>query len=398
MSRPRLVTVLVLLLVGGLLGGAVLHRRGPVAGRGAGSSTADPVPGTVRSEEARPVFSAAAAVPVEGARVRQDTLVVWIEARGRAEARRRAVVRSRATGTVVETPVREGDRLAEGQLLALLDSTSYALEVRRRRAAHREALAEFRSRMLGTEGTGLTGQERAVRRRQARVRSGLVRATVELEQARHELAKTRVRAPIAGRVASLAVTRGASLSSGDSVAIVLDLSRVEVDVDVLEERVPHLEPGRRARVRFTALPEDTFPGRVATINPLVDEASSTVRVTVRLDDPGARVLPGMHATVALAGRRHPDRLLVPRASVVERRRRDVVFVFVPSDSSDAVGRARWVYVRTGRESDRFVEVGPGQEGGAVPAPGEVVLVGGHATLTHDAPVRLTGVDRPGGED
>ena len=395
MRQRHVVTLLVFLLAAGLLGGIFWRLQGSGGeeeGNGPASSVADSVSEAVRSEAARSAFSAGVAVPVEGARVRRDTFVLWIEAEGTAEARRRATVRAEVAGPVVELPVREGERVGEGELLARIDSTSYALEVRKARAAYEQAMADFRSSMIGTEGMDLTEEERQERRRQARVRSGVTRAEVDLEKARQELAKTRIQAPFAGRVANLTVSRGARLESRDSVATVLDLSQVEVDVNVLQESVPHLQPGRRARVSFTALPGDTFPGRVATINPLVDEETSSVRVTVRLRNPEARVLPGMHATVEIAGRRYADRLFVPREAIVERQRRTVVFLFAPSDSAGDTGRAKWTYVSTGLENDRFVEIGPEEEGGEVPSPDRVVLVEGHTTLVHDARVRLANAD------
>lgn len=386
------VTLLVLVLGAGLAGGIAwrLERSGREETRR--SAAADSVSEAARSEAVRSAFATGTAVPVGGTRVRRDTFVLWIDAEGRAEARRRATVRAEVAGPVAELPVREGERVAEGELLARIDPTSYALDVRKAEAAYQQGLADFRTRMLGTDGMDLTEEEREERRRHARVRSGAAQAEVDLEKARYELSKTRIRAPFAGRVANLSVSRGARLEARDSVATILDLSRVEVDVDVLQEQAPHLEPGRRARVRFTALPGDTFPGRVATINPMVDEGTATVRITVRLRNPEARVLPGMYARVQVAGRRYPDRLSVDREALVERQRRQVVFLFAPSDSAPGVGRARWTYVSTGLENDRWVEIGPEEEGGDVPAPGEIVLVEGHTTLTHDARVRLTNAD------
>ena len=393
MTQRHLVLLPLLLLAASLLGGVFwrLQDPGPRDDGGGASPDGRPAVDADRREAARSAFSTGLAVPVKGARVRRDTFVLWVEAQGTAEARRRVTVRAEVAGRVVELPVREGDRVGAGQMLARIDSTAYALDVRKARAAHEQSLADFRSSMIGTESMDLTGEERNERRRLARVRSGVTRAEVDLEKARHELANTRVVAPFAGRVANVTASPGARLGGRDSVATVVDVSQLQVDVDVHQERVPHLAPGGRARVRFTALPSDTFPGRVATINPMVDRETGTVRVTVRLRNPGARVLPGMHARVEIAGRRYADRLFVPREAIVQRRRRSLVFVFEPSDSVAGLGRARWTYVTTGLENDRFVEIGPEEEG-SVPSPGRVVLVEGHATLTHDARVRLGNAD------
>jgi HlyD family secretion protein len=354
---------------------------------GDASASADSVTEEIRSSTPVSRFAADVAVPVEGARVRRDTFVMWVESEGRAEARRAAPLRADVAGRVVEVPVREGQRVRAGQLVARLDSTEQALAVQRERARLEKARADYRARLLGEGELGLTEEELEERRRQARVQSGVAEAEVALEEARLELRKTRIRAPYAGRVANLAVSEGARLSPGDSVAIVLDLSQVEVDVEVLQTRVTHLEPGRRARVRFTALPGESFPGRVVTLNPMVDPGRETVRVTVRLDNPEARILPGMHATVRIAGRLHGDRIFVPRDAVVERDRRDVVFLFSPSGEGGATGRAKWKYVTTGLESDEFVEIVPSGDT-EVPEPGRIVLTEGHATLSHDARVRL----------
>jgi len=390
MKSRHWVTLGVFAVVGGLLAATFLRLQGAdgeEGGESSGSAAADSVREEIRESTAVSRFAADVAVPVEGASVRRDTFVLWVESEGRAEALRAAPLRAEVEGRVVGVPVREGGRVRAGDLVARLDSTEKALALERERAKLEKARADYRARLLGEEELGLTEEELAERRRQARVQSGVAEAEVALEEARYELLKTRIRAPYAGRVANLTVSEGSRMSVGDSVATILDLSRVEVEVDVLQTRVTQLEEGRRAEVRFTALPGETFTGRVETVNPLVDAGSETVRVTVRLRNPEARVIPGMHATVQIAGRLHEDRVFVPRDAVVQRDRRDVVFVFSPSEEGSRTGRAKWNYVTTGLESDEFVEIVPSDETEML-EPGQVVLTEGHATLSHDARVRL----------
>jgi hypothetical protein len=131
---------------------------------------------------------------------------------------------------------------------------------------------------------------------------------------------------------------------------------------------------------------------VVTVNPVVDPLSHVGRATVRLRNPGARILPGMHANVHIAGRLFEDRVSVPKEAIVERSRREVVFVFEPDSEGSDTGRAKWRYVTTGLENEDAVEIVPSEDTDMV-AEGEIVLVGGHTTLTHDAMVRLA---EPGG--
>lgn len=386
-TRP-LIALAALVAAVGLPGGAWWHLRGGEREDIPGARPATAALGPAARAAGGSASSAGPAVPVTGARVRNDTFVVWVKAEGEAAALRSAPLRAEVAGVVTEVAVREGDGVAKGQLIARIDTVDPLLELRKRDAEYRRARSEYRALMLGAEGPELTGEERRDRRRQARVRSGLARAEVELEEARLRLDRTRVRAPFAGRTANLTIGEGARLERGDSIATVLDLSRVEVDVDVLQTRVPHVAPGRPARVRFTALPGETFAGRVASINPLVHGRSEAVRATVRLDHGDRRIFPGMHARVEIAGRRYANRTFVPREAIVERDRRQLVFTVAPTPAAGDTGRAEWTYVTTGLENDRFVELLPSEARPAPPA-GTVVLVDGHTTLIHGARVRVT---------
>lgn len=333
---------------------------------------------------------AAASIPVRGARVRRDTFVLWVTAQGETSARRSATVSTEIQAPVTAVPVEEGDPVERGQVLVRLDTSVIRLDVDEARSAMERARAAFRSMTL-SDGELSDDSVRRQRREQARVRSGLEEARVRLERQRRRLEATRVRAPFSGRVASVAVSAGGRVSQGDSLLSLLDLSRARVAARVLERELPAVEVGRRVEARISAYPDRTFVGRVVSMNPVVDAGSNTARVTVSLENPEARIVPGMHASVRIAGRLHEGRTFVPAEAVVERDRREVVFVFAPSESEAARGRARWRYVTTGLENDRHVEIVPDGETDGV-RPGEIVLTEGHATLAHDAAVRLQNAD------
>jgi len=397
MKTRHVVATVVTLLFVVLLGGVLWRiRAGGSEDEGGGDAAAgsDSVKAAIRSEAASSAFAADVAVPVRGAAVRNDTFVLWVKADGRAEPRRAATVRTeQVEGPVVSVPVREGRIVPAGAVLARIDTTSYALDVRQAEADSAKAAADFLNRTLFDEQMRSDSLRRE-RRRQARIRSGLAGAEVQLAKARNKLAHTTLRAPFRGTVAGLAVEEGSRVGPGDSVAAVLDLSEVDVEVGVLETDLPHLASGREAVATFSALPGETFRGRVLTVNPVVDPDSRTARVTVRLENPRAHIAAGMSASVRIAGELYADRVFVPREAVVERDRRDVVFVFAPDDSGSATGRAEWKYVHTGMTNDRYVEILPPESGTnqSTLEPGQLVLTEGQETLVHDAKVRLTNAD------
>lgn len=319
------------------------------------------------------------AIPVDITEVVRDTLVISITATGQAAPVRQATIVANVSGRIEQLAVRENDQVTPETLLLAIDSTGYALEVDRALAARRAAEASYREATLFDDRI-LDAALRAERDAFIRARTGLDEAELRLRQALLDLQHTRVTPPFPGRVASIRVEAGQWVRSGDLLLSIVDLDTIKVEVHVLESEIGFLAPGRQARVTFAAFPREVFTGRIETINPIVDPVSRTARVTVLVDNPGARILPGMYARVSLDAHRFPDRILVPRAAILERDRRTMLFV-------NENGFAKWRYVTTGLENDEFIEIVPGP--GTQPVePGEEVLVGGHFSLIHDAPIRV----------
>ncbi|MFQ6046897.1 MAG: efflux RND transporter periplasmic adaptor subunit [Gemmatimonadales bacterium] len=373
-------TVAIIVLV--MAGGIYLRLKGSNGGEeSSGSSQAEG--GDASSLSSASTFATSVPVPVEGALVVQDTLVISVSAAGEAAAASRATLRTQVQGPISRVRVRENEVVRRGQVLIDIDSTEYALRVAAAQGQVAQARANYRELILFDDQIE-DPEVRAERERVARAKSGLDQAEVALKQAQLELERARVRAPFGGRVADLQVVAGQWVNAGDELLTVVDIDPIKVEVQVLESEVPLLAEGRGATISFAAFPGETFSGQIATINPLVESGTRTARVTVEIPNPEGRILPGMYARVSLEARKLPDRVLVPRSAILERDRRTMLFVF---EGENDVGYAKWRYVTTGLANDSLVEIVENSETDMV-APGEWVLTDGHYTLIHDAYVRL----------
>jgi membrane fusion protein, multidrug efflux system len=319
---------------------------------------------------------------VMGAPAIRDALVMSVTAAGQAAGWKQAVVVAQVAGRITSLPLHESDLVGAGELLAAVDAAEYGLAVEEAHATLRQTQVAYREATLLDDEIA-DPRVRAERAAFVRSRTGVEAAEVRLRKAQLDLSRTRVSSPFAGRVASLRVVSGQWVRAGDELMTIVALDPIRVDVQVLESEVGFVAPGRHARVIFAAF-ATPYAGSVQTINPVVEGGTRTARVTVVVPNPGGRILPGMYARVALEARRFDGRVLVPRAAVLERDRRSMLFVF--EGSADA-GLARWRYVTTGLENDSLVEIVPTSGTDSV-RPGEMVLTAGHSTLTHDARVRL----------
>lgn len=383
-SRRSLTILTAVIVLVGALGGIYVRLRALQAEDD--SAVAGPEGTDLPDGESSGAFTTGVAIPVSGAPVLRDTLVMNISAAGQAQAFGRALLTAEVEGAVTDVFVREGQSVAAGEAIARIDPERYAFELEKARARLEQAQASFQELTLFDDEID-DPELRAERQRMARAKSGLGETEVAVREAELNIRRATIRAPFAGWVANLAIVPGERLQARDSIAEVVDISRIRIEVQALETEVPYLEEGREASVTLSAFPDASLAGRVASINPVIDPRTRTSRVTVVVPNDDGAVKPGMYARVSIAARLFPDRVMVPREAILERDNRTLVFLFEPDEPDGVEGAAKWTYVTTGLESDRFVELVAGR-GTTILDPGQIVLTEGHYTLIHDARVRL----------
>lgn len=378
--------VIALIVLGGLGYGAWWRIRG--------EEDENPAAASVDGEGADPgaagdQFSTDMPIPVEGAQVVRQDLILEVNASGQAASMRSTVLRAQVAGPIVDVPVRENLSVGEGAQLLRVDTVEASLDLADARAQLDRAMQEFQRMTLGDDRI-TDAAIRAERERAARITAGIDGAEVAVKRAELNLARTRVNAPFAGRVASIKVVSGQYVSVGDELMTIVDIDPIKLEVQVLESEVGYLSAGGLAKIEFSAFPGESFEGRIATINPVVDQTTRQAKVTVMVPNPRGRILPGFFANVTLDAQHLPDRILVPRSAILERDvdRRQLLFVF---DGEGTNGVAEWRYVQTGLGNSQFIEIlqNPDPNSGAKTVePGEIVLVDGHYTLTHGARITL----------
>jgi RND family efflux transporter MFP subunit len=326
-------------------------------------------------------------LPVAAEEVRDGDLVLSVTTTGQVRSDAEATLKAELPGTVAEVLVRPGDRVVHNQPLVRLDARPFDLAVREAEAAVEEAKLRFLEEIVPeslASGKGPTPARRA----NAYTKAGVQTAEVRLEKARLDRERATVTAPFDGVVDRVSVAKGERVSGGQEVTKVVNLSDLRIEAAVLEHDLPLIKVGGQALVSTAADPTRQAVGRVVAVLPLVDSTTRAGRAYVRV--PGNSALrPGMYADVRLEATRLPNRRLVPAQAVIERDGRPLVFV-VKS------GRAQWTYINPGRSNGVVTEVLPDSATGQIPVnPGDEVIVEGHLTLTHDAPVRIAARREPG---
>ncbi|MEZ4457224.1 MAG: efflux RND transporter periplasmic adaptor subunit [Gemmatimonadales bacterium] len=323
-----------------------------------------------------------------GAEVRKGDLVLSVVTTGQV-GDGVATLKSETTGPITAVNIRPGSRVTKGQVLVQVDTRELDLAVQQAEAALEDSKLKLLDNIVGDSivtGKPVTGE----RLRSAEIRAGLDRAKAELEKARLQRERASITAPFDGVVDDVKVALGERLSQGQEIGKIVDLRNLRVEAAVLEHDLPFIKVGGEATVTAAAVPDEPIRGRVAAILPLVDSATRAGTAVIRAPGNG-NLRPGMYADVRLEATRLPNRIVVPAAAVIERDGRPLVFVVKN-------GRAQWVYIFPGRTNGFETEVLPDSASGQIPVtPGDTVLIEGHLTLTHDAPVRLVAKQERGNQ-
>jgi membrane fusion protein (multidrug efflux system) len=406
---PGLLIALVILAVGGCLGSG-----------GDGSDADSTAVGDSLTASADTSGSAKApkkekSIKVNIGAMRSGDLVLPVFADGAIRTPQSVVIKTKVGGQLMDVVVRDGDKVRKGQLLARIDPREYEIAVEESRYRHLQALSqmaaeadtfqvnhqavkdftvardelekmrdkgsitreEYSNRLLELEMGAL--QKGAFREDVFQQRTGLAEARMAEERAKLNLEYTEIRAPFAGIVQGLTVVNGEIVTTGASVCTVFNNELLEASVNVLEADLGHLVTGRPVLLAIPAT-GDTLHAAVDVISPTLDEATRTCEILIRFANPTGRFRPGMFVRTQIAGVIFKDKLLAPKAALLIRDNRPLVF----KKEGD---RARWLYVDIGLENEQWVEILKVHSGGSL-SPGDEVVVSDHLTLAHEAKISV----------
>ncbi|MEJ2547833.1 MAG: efflux RND transporter periplasmic adaptor subunit [Gemmatimonadota bacterium] len=295
------------------------------------------------------------AVEVRTEDVARKDLVARVSATGYIEPKRLVDISADVSGRVVELNVEEGDEVEEGDLLLVIDPARFEAAVERAEAG----LAEASAREAQARGNYLqanrdwerirdlkarlpemvTDTEFETMRTNAEVQEALWEsgqhavemARAGLKEARDNLAKTVIRAPMSGRVTRLNVERGETAivgtmnNPGSLLITVADLSVMEAVIEVDETDVPDISIGDSVSVSVDAFPDREFVGRVtkignSSIRPRSQQVSSSdqaidFEIRVTLEDADVELRPDLSASADVITDVRPGALSIPIISL-----------------------------------------------------------------------------------
>jgi RND family efflux transporter MFP subunit len=255
--------------------------------------------------------------------VRPSTVERVLAVVGRARPIALVDVRSPNPGKVIALLHDDGDRVAPGEPLAIIEATVEQAQTQVGMAQARVARAERDRARLAFERTRILADKGIMARvalDEARAalqaaQAGLDAATATTAAASERVRQFTVRAPMAGLVLYRPIDSGQVVSSTTSLFQLGSLQGAEIQVQVDEAYADSLRPGLDARAVLTGS-DQTFRARIAEISPQVDSATGG-RLIKLVPIDGPDLAPGRSIDISIVVDRRTDRIVIPRGAVID---------------------------------------------------------------------------------
>jgi len=317
------------------------------------------LPGAAGQAAAAKPDAAASAPPLEFranevVQPQRASLPERIEFSGPLVAPNTAVLRSRASGTLLALSVAEGDRVKAGQLLGRIDMAELAPRIAERNAmldSARASLAQAERNHASNQRLAAQNfiSPNALDTSRAQVdtaRAALAAAQATLDTTRVGQRDATLVAPIAGIVARRHVLPGEKLAMEQQVLTIVDLARLELAASVGTHEVGRLQPGMPVQVTVEGV-DKPLTGTLARIAPAAEAGTRSIGVTVALQNAQERLRAGQYAVGRVLLDDPQQRLLLPATAV-----------------GSAAGQNHVWVIEGGRLARRAVVLGRRDESGA----------------------------------
>ena len=309
----------------------------------------------------KPVKSVALRIPVKVAQVKSQLLVLQVIKTGSVAPFKEAKVLAKLSGTLIQVNYQLGDRVSDGQVLAVTDMRSQQLELQKAESNAAKLHNDLDTYTELQQGSAATPEQ------VNNIKLDYFNAVNQVGQARKNLGDANIKAPTSGMISARQVERGVFVNAGSEIATIVNLSKAKVQVNLTETEVYQVGQGQKVKITTDVYPGMEFYGKVTFVSPQADQAHNYV-VEIQFDNTKKTILrSGTFVYADFSKNASQELLVIPREALAESVRNAIVYVVEQ-------GVARQRKITTGPEAGGMVAVRDGLKAG------DQVIISGQINL------------------
>lgn len=227
---------------------------------------------------------------------------------------------SEVMGRITSIRVKEGDRVAKGQILATVDDKYLSLDMQNADEQYQKLLVD-KTRLENALKTGGVTQAQV-----DEINLAVKNAQNGISQLQKRIGDVHIKAPISGVINKKHIELGSYAAPGVKLFDIVDVSSLKLTVNVNEKQVVQLKKGDKVDIKIPVFPDKTFSGYVSFISVKADN-SLNFPIEIKLNAAGAsEVKSGMYASAQFNFEKSAPVLTVPRTAFVGSVRNGEVYI------------------------------------------------------------------------
>lgn len=291
------------------------------------------------------------------------------------EAIQEAMISPETNGQIMEIPVRKGERVRQGQVLARLNTSVIENNIAEVKTSLQLAQTVYnRQRSLWEQEIGSEIQYLEARNNYESLQSRLKSLESQLDMAI-------MHAPFDGVVDEIFAKEGELAMPGSMVMQLLNLKNLYINADVSESFLPLIDPSEKVILRFSAYPDYEEKVSVHRMGNVINPENRTFRLQLRINNPGEKFKPNMVATMNIRSFTAEDALVVPSILIKQDTQGHYVYVAEKNDENELV--AQKVYIERGLSGEGITMIKSGIK------EGDLVINQGHNRVNDGALVEIS---------
>jgi len=305
----------------------------------------------------------------------------FLELQGSVATKQNLILYPEFSGLLTKVYVKEGQKVAKGQLLATIDDAGLSEQVAQMEVQLSLAKTTFeRQKRLWEQKIGseieflqakatYEGQENAV------------------NQMKSQLAKTSVRAPFSGIIDDIITEQGTVVGAGASQLLrIVNLDNMYIEAEVPEVYLSRIVPGKTVEVYFPVLGE-TLNTKVDQVSNFINPSNRTFKITILIKNKEKLIKPNLTAKIKINDYTNEQAVLIPQSIISENSLGEQYIFIAQNINKDNEATAKKMIVKTGKTQGDFVEVLDGV------ASNDIIINEGARNVKDGQNVKILNVER-----
>ncbi len=275
----------------------------------------------------------------------------YLELQGDVMTKQNVLIYPEMAGTLNQVYVKEGQKVAKGQILASIDDGGLSNQLAQLKTQAELSRTTFeRQKRLWEQNIGSE-----IQYLQAKTTYEAQQSAVK--QMESQVAKSTIRAPFAGIIDDVIKDQGTVIApgAGSEVFRIVNLSNMYVEVEVPESHLPNVTPGKDVKIFFPVL-GDSVAAKIRETGNFINPSNRSFTAEIPVPSHDGKIKPNLTARVMINDYTSEDAILIPQSILSENAEGEQYVYLVAADSIENEPVAKKVVITTGKTQGDFVEV------------------------------------------